>query len=155
MGWRREGIVRRSSMTRAESRMTPREVGAEHERAAEKRHEVILDISFDDQHQIICNRLYMNVISRNLIKYFVGYEIPQDHGMNLVGSLVFFSLWPYLVGSAVSLSYFQEGCERVYVNRASPGIQTLTYCSLFQPRWSSGEVSVLEPEGSRFETRFH
>ncbi|GBL96131.1 hypothetical protein AVEN_21759-1 [Araneus ventricosus] len=58
---------------------------------------VILDISFDDQHQIICNRLYMNVISRNLIKYFVGYEIPQDHGMNLVGSLVFFlcglTLW--------------------------------------------------------------
>ncbi|GBL68235.1 hypothetical protein AVEN_109420-1 [Araneus ventricosus] len=31
----------------------------------------------DDQHKIICEGLYMNVIWPDLIEYFVGYEVPQ------------------------------------------------------------------------------
>ncbi|GBM72598.1 hypothetical protein AVEN_107148-1 [Araneus ventricosus] len=44
---------------------------------------------------------------------------------NLEGSLAFDPLWPYLVGSVVSVSYFEEG----YVNWASAGVQTLKYSS--------------------------
>ncbi|GBN02202.1 hypothetical protein AVEN_136251-1 [Araneus ventricosus] len=34
-------------------------------------------IRFNDQHKIICEGLYMNVIWPDLIEYFVGYEVPQ------------------------------------------------------------------------------